>query len=257
MPKKDFMIERKRNIIRIDNLDQEIYRIFPLYRIEEMLSSQRLILVKPNVWDDPFENFLLNCTAVEEDGTEVGLSVMAASWFGLCWTLNVDSDAMWRIYSQKKDGIRIKTTIRKLFNAAWEVNNTFSPLKYFIGKVSYHSREELEKFLKDTSFWSIASGGQNDGFAKTLLMKRTEFEHENEVKILVNIAVTDNDQRIEGSLYKISINTNNFIDEICIDPRLSNDEANVLKEKIKALGYAGTINQSELYKLRITRIKMV
>lgn len=246
----------ERNIIGIDDLDQEIYRIFPVHRIEEMFSSQRLTLVKPQVWDDPFENFLLNCTAVEEDGTEVGLSVLAASWFGQCWTLNADSDAMWRIYGQKKDGIRIKTTIRKLFSAAWEPHNTFSFLKYFVGKVSYHTREELESFLRDTSFWSIAIGGQNDGFAKTLLMKRTEFIHENEVRILVNIAVTDNDKRIEGILYKIPINTNDFIDEICIDPRLSDIEANVLKEKIKALGYAGAINQSELYKLRITRIKM-
>jgi hypothetical protein len=90
-------------------------------------------------------------------------------------------------------------------------------------------------------------------------MKRKEFIHENEVRILVNIAVFDKgqrDQRIDGALYKIPINTNDFIDEICIDPRLCDAEAKVLKKKMKSLGYSGAINQSELYKLRVTHIKM-
>lgn len=246
----------KKNLIRIDNLDEEVYRIFPLHRIEEIFKSNKLVLVKPAIWDDPFENFLLRCTAVEEDGTEVGLDSIANSWYGLCWTLKPDSDAMWRIYSPNKDGIRVKTTIRKLVEAIWEPDNSLSSLRYFIGKVSYQSREEIENFLKTTSFWSIARGGQNTGFAETLLVKRNEFEHENEVRILTCSNDEKSDLRIDGGLYKIPIEPNKFIDEICIDPRLSDKDAATAINKIQTVGYTGNIIQSELYKLRVTKIKI-
>lgn len=37
-----------------------------------------------------------------------------SDFYGQCWTLKSTSDAMWRIYSPKKDAVRVRTTIRKL-----------------------------------------------------------------------------------------------------------------------------------------------
>jgi hypothetical protein len=244
------------NLIRIDDLDQEVFRIDKIDRIEQMFSDNMLVLVRPAMWEDPFENFLLKCSAVEPDGTIVALDNLANSWYGSCWTLNSDSDAMWRIYSQKKDGIRLKSTVRKLAEAIWETQNLFSSLKYFIGKVQYLPRTDIEKILQRTSFWNLAAGGQNSAFAETLLLKRTEFEHENEIRILACSSNDPLDPRTNGDLYKIPINSNYFIEELCIDPRLSDAEAETVKNKLQRFGYSGQITQSELYKLKITQIKI-
>lgn len=248
---------RDKNLIRIDNINQVVYRIFPLYRIQQLFQDNKLVLVRPEVWEDPFENFLLRCTAIDKDGTVARLDDLARSWYGLCWTLNADSDAMWRIYSPKKDGIRVKTTIRKLADMLWEPDNQFSSLKYFIGKVQYRTREEIEMFLRRTSFWDLAIGGQNLNFAETLLIKRTEFQHENEIRILANCKEDVPDARLAVDLYKIPANPNNLVDELCIDPRLGDNQVADITQSLKQFGYTGPIVQSELYKLSLTQIRMI
>ena len=51
-----------KNLIRITNLDLEIFRIFHLDKVERLFSDNMLVLVRPAMWDDPFENFLLKCS---------------------------------------------------------------------------------------------------------------------------------------------------------------------------------------------------
>lgn len=144
-------------------------------------------LVSPKLWDDPFENFFLNCTAVTNEGEYVNMSSLANSWYGQCWTYNQDSDAMWRIYSPKKDGVKVSTTIRKLFSSIFNTPDPFAHLKYFIGKVNYLEREDIEGYIiKTTTFNELALGGSANGFAQTLCMKRKEFSHESEVRLLFN-----------------------------------------------------------------------
>lgn len=50
-------------------------------------------------------------------GAPVSFSGLADDWYGQCWSLLEESDAMWRIYSPKAsdEAIKVKTTIRKLF----------------------------------------------------------------------------------------------------------------------------------------------
>jgi len=246
---------RDKNLIRIKNPDREVYRIFPLKRIQEMFATRELVLVKPRMWEDPFENFLLRRKAVEPDGVEVGLDSIAESWYGLCWTFKADSDAMWRIYSPEKGGVRVKTTIRKLAAALWEPANPFSGVKYFIGEVQYWSREQVEDFLSRITFVDISIGGHNDGFAETLLIKREEFRHENEVRILA--FADDHDKRSDGDLYRVPIDPHELIDEICVDPRLDEDETAKMMDEINALGYRGPVSQSALYKLKVTTIRFI
>ncbi len=245
------------NLIRIENQDTPIFRICRFKRLLQLLIEKELVLFKPKEWEDPFENFLLKCKVNTSNGEVGTLESIANSWYGLCWTLNPDSDAMWRIYSQDKDGLQIKTTIRKLAENLWEPTNKASSIKYFIGKVEYKSREQIENFLSQTSFQDVALGGDNIGFAETLLIKRTAFEHENEVRILANdLGPSNPDPRVKGDFYTIPINPNDLIDEICIDPRLNDKEVVSLKSIIKGLGYTGITTQSDLYKLNNISINL-
>src|SRR5271155_4059703 len=107
--------DMEKNGLDIDNWDAAIYRVLPLKRFKELIVKKRLVLVRPLLWDDPFENFFLNCPVRIPPTGELGsMKQISEKWYGICWTKNSDSDAMWRIYSHMKDGVRVSTTIRKL-----------------------------------------------------------------------------------------------------------------------------------------------
>jgi hypothetical protein len=110
----------ERNVIRLDigNLNQPIYRIYALNRFEELLASSDDALVNPTKWDDPFESFFLEATEVKDNSTGeiISLKNLAADWYGQCWSKKAESDAMWRIYSPDKMGVKVRTTVRKLIS---------------------------------------------------------------------------------------------------------------------------------------------
>ncbi|ENJ5962792.1 DUF2971 domain-containing protein [Vibrio parahaemolyticus] len=242
------------NCINIENLDQKIYRVFSYDRFEQLINDQELVLVKPSMWEDPFENFFFKA-AVDCGNNEVAtLDNLAKDWYGQCWTTEKDTDAMWRIYSHDKQGVRVSTTIRKLFEPIFNSREDYRGLCYFIGKVNYWSESDIFGFLSNITFTSLAMGGQNDNFAELLCIKRPEFSHEHEVRLLAN----DFDEtRGSNGLYRIPFDTDLLLDEICIDPRLSSVDANDLMTKIKALGVKTQIIQSPLYKIKnMPRIKL-
>ena len=240
------------NIIDIDDIDRKIYRIFSVGRFKDLLKSKKLVLVNPYKWDDPFENFFLRANAVEPNGEVVSLDDISKSWYGQCWTFTKDSDALWRIYSSKKDGIRVTTTIRKLFSHIWNEDDEFKSLNYFFGAVKYKKRNEIESFMSNTSFWDIAVGGQNDGFAKLLCTKRKEFMHENEVRLLVH----DNNNHGKDGCYEVDIDYCDMFEEICLDPRLEDSEFQNLKTEIEKYSGSIPITQSELYKVSFRPIHL-
>lgn len=248
--------KKEDNILNELDLDTKIYRIFTLDRFKELITSNELVLVNPKMWDDPFENFFLKANAIDGAGNSVDFSNLRQMWYGQCWTKNEDTDAMWRIYSPDKNGVRISTTVKKLFDAIYNENDKFASLKYFIGKVSYGTKDELNDFMNKNSFWNIAIGGQNDGFAKLLCIKREAFEHENEVRILVNENDEEKSKELNG-LYKIKIDKNILIDDICLDPRLTKTEYDKNEVEIKKLfNSCPTIFQSDLYQFDLAPIDL-
>jgi hypothetical protein len=103
----------KRNLIRLDDsgLGRPIYRIYALDRFRALLASKQDVVVNPTKWDDPFEDFFLERTEVADhaSGGTIPLRNLAGDWYGQCWSLNKDTDAMWRIYSPeplKQVGVR-------------------------------------------------------------------------------------------------------------------------------------------------------
>ncbi len=240
------------NVIDIDDIDRKIYRIFSVSRFKELLNTKKLVLVNPEKWDDPFENFFLRANAVESSGELISLETIAKSWYGQCWTFTEDSDALWRIYSSKKEGIRVTTTVRKLFSLIWNETDKFKSLNYFVGSVEYKNRKEIEETMGNTSFWDIALGGQNDGFAKLLCMKRNEFKHENEVRLLIH----ENNNQGKNGCYEVDVEYQNIFEEICLDPRLEDNEFDNLRSEIEPLVGSIPITQSSLYKVSFKPIKL-
>src|SRR3990170_3523128 len=132
----------KNNFVNIDNPDLYIYRVFKANRLIEMFKTKKLVLVKPELWDDPFENFLIKSSTPLPSGGIMSFRGVADCFYGQCWTLNQESDAMWRIYSPDKNGAKVKTTIRRLHKAIYNPNNEFASLSYYIGKVMHMTEEK-------------------------------------------------------------------------------------------------------------------
>jgi hypothetical protein len=239
------MAEMETNGIGIDDWDARIYRIFPKKWLIELLQTQRNGLMPTARWDDPFENFFLKCRSVTPEGAQISLQRLHDGWFGQCWTLTAESDAMWRIYSKNKSGVRVSTTIRKLFASFYDATDPYSALKFVIGKIRYMERTAIETFLANTSFADLTMGGQIQPVAETLCIKRTEFSHEAEVRLLFH----DAENKHAGTpVVQAPLNTAAVIDDILLDPRIGSRAVNAVKRELVKAGYAGLIRQSELYK---------
>lgn len=240
------------------DLDKPIYRVFSFDRFEQLLVENKNVLVKPKRWDDPFENFILNSTGRLNDGREFQIG-FRDNFYGQCWSLLSESDAMWRIYSPQKDGIKVKTTIRKLFLPLYYLEGEYiqkfgteSNLSSFVGKVKYSRPKELVKMLSDKKRMSNKIFDQTGwGQASTFFFKRLAFKHEKEIRLIHNIGTKSN-----NDIFKYDIIPNELFEEIVFDPRMSEE---VYKEKIvrvRSLGYEKRIRQSSLYKLKNFTIEL-
>ena len=236
------------NILDIANPDEPIYRIYPKHRFLELLTCGKNGLVKPRVWDDPFENFFLRSEVTDPSGAKISIDNLAEDWYGQCWTQNADTDAMWRIYSpgKDKDGIKVRTTIRKLFDSFYDSADGYAALKFLIGKVQYKTEADIAAFMGKTTFRDIAFGGQATGFARLLCIKREAFAHENEVRLLFQDIDPKRGQRVVA-LFDFDMNT--ICDEVVLDPRLDATKFAALKAEIVAAGCTLPIAQSPLYQM--------
>lgn len=145
---------------------------------------------------------------------------------------------MWRIYSQDKQGVKVKSSILKLVDALSSGVNDLWKNGCFIGKVQYHEGERIIEELKKVN------PSSHEDIARSLLLKRTEFEHEQEVRLILTMGT--------GSTVSIDINAHELIDEIVFDPRIDRNIYEAFSKQLVSLGYKKKIRQSSMYTLPST-----
>ena len=223
------------------DLDQPIYRIMSVLRCLEILHTKQLVLVRPRKWDDPFENALLKATIVMDESVG-GSFGFRHSVYGQCWTSGEETDAMWRIYSHDKQGIKAKTSPRKLLSALSGATATSPELCCFIGRVKYLQQDDLFAALQKVP-WANPSGC---GIAASLLYKRTEFSHEQEIRLIYSSLQSLSES--DPDIHQVEFNPFELIDELVLDPRMDDRIADTCKASITATGFPGSITQSALYR---------
>lgn len=233
-----------KNYINIDagELRKKIYRIVTVERLLEMFETKMNILVKPELWDDPFENFLFNTPILQKNGTEY-VSILRDRSFGQCWSLNVESDAMWRIYSPEKNGVKIQTSIGELFNSLYRSVPEYPATSCYIGKVDYHPRKKLTALAKQARHNGASLGGSREQ-AESLLMKRVAFQYEREVRLIY----LEPKILTENRIYPYNFDPLVSVQSITFDPRMNESLYKVYKKHIESLGFSKKIIQSGLYK---------
>ena len=254
----------KTNYIGIceDDRDTPIYRIYNSGRLKELFEIEKNVLTNATKWDDPYENFFLRNTVILFENGERGVFEGVKHMYGQCWSFNSDSDAMWRIYAPNINngfGIQVKTTIRKLFDDFRDMGSKSPRLSFFIGKVKYYTEEKIKDFVCKNTLDDLSLDIALN-FAKLFCVKREAFEHENEIRLILNYLEGDFKPRngqlsVCENLFHYPIEPNHVFDEIIIDPRICPNKAERFENELKELGCTVPISHSKLYETPRFEIK--
>lgn len=236
-----------------EDIDKPIFRFLTIERLLEIFKTHSNVLVSPKLWDDPFENHIMTSFIKQKTSDEKDICIgFRDNLYGQCWTQTRESDAMWRIYSPKKNGARITTTPRKLLHSLFvDTGNDINNYSCFLGKVNYFTTDKLREHLdKNALDWLIEPSGK--GLPQSLLFKRVPFKHENEVRLLINTKFKTGKGE---NLYHYRFNPLEIIEDIVFDPRIDYKEFQNYKLELKKLHFNKRIVKSKLYDIPKFTIK--
>jgi hypothetical protein len=219
-----------------NDLDRPIYRIISTRRFIQILTTNEFTLVSPKKWDDPFENTLAS-TSIQV-GHEAKGVLKRNGVYGQCWTWHKETDAMWRIYSPSKDGVRLMTTPRRLLTSLQ--NAIGASAKCFIGQIQYKRKSALQAYFYEINVSDISGVG----VAESLLYKSVQFRHEAEVRL---IYCAEEKVSHSNDVFGYQVSPSNLFDEVLFDPRMDRVRRKFCTETMNCLGYSFKIKKSTMY----------
>lgn len=185
------------SLLEISELDTPIYRVFPLWFFEESLRLKRLTLVQPRSWEDPYE-VLGNAIAVNHGGDQNIINQDLPPAYAQCWSNTEESDTLLRAYSRvdrdshfgrnlslRNEGVKVKSTVRKLVQALMGNAGRLPKGLAFIGLVQYKSHDDILQSVANTIIRDGLDAYKSPiNRANLLTLKRKAFSHESEVRMI-------------------------------------------------------------------------
>lgn len=161
--------------------DEFIYRFVGLDVFLNILLTKTLTLVKPDLWEDPYEMYLLKKWVADSiveicKKREITLNdyydfepllkieYMVENLYAQCWSLLPESDALWRIYYNGGKTLRLKVKLDQIKRYK-EIIAT---------KVTYSNDLNVIGCISDSDLYKLSS------------TKREAFSHEQEVRLIYN-----------------------------------------------------------------------
>lgn len=265
----------QRFVARLPDLDQEVRRIFPLTRLLHVIRSREMGLVSPSLWEDPREDPTMWCML---DGyphvpskRQQALSAYLAPAWSQCWSLNPGSDTLLRAYSRvaldpksnantlrDQEGVTVTTTVRHLLSAAESWHGDGADCHFVVGRVEYLGDAEIGQRIVNA-----CNGPQGPGFfrsvqgrADSLLWKRSYFEHEQEVRLLL-IGRRRGDAAPQLKVRPVRIDPNVLFTSISFDPRLQSFEVREREAEVRAAGFVGEVRTDQSYQRVLWQLSML
>lgn len=232
--------ERADRFYTQDGLDRDtpIYRFMSWQWVRDLLEKGKLVLVRPESWEDPYELIDRPVQIRVRRGDASTSRILPGSRFEIfsqSWTTRNMADTMLRAYSRlspadddgttfdpvvhKAESVQISTTVGKLHDAlrrALEGVPGFERL--YLTRVTYHADDALIDHVG-----GLVANGPNSmkdphTIATMLSLKRDAYFAENEIRPIV--LFDDSARGLER--LTVSIDAEDTIDSICIDPRVGN-----------------------------------
>lgn len=174
-----------------------VYRIIGLESFLSILMNKQERYVRPiDCWQDTFEGYMLHqldtgagrrkvlerlfvISGRDTNATIRNLSKLLRSRYSCyaqCWSTNQDSDAMWRIYAYDNKAIQLISSVGNIKTMIG--SSSWNGLEPEIDTVKYDIKDEKEA-LNKILVW-------NAKIDTAFFHKRPAFEHEAEVRVLLN-----------------------------------------------------------------------
>lgn len=231
-----------KNIEILDDLpdDTKIYRYMCLSQFLSIVETKHIYFRKITTWQDKWEAPFISVKYCSDNpkkqdseyNMDVSLDKAREYVFAMCWSLNHESDSMWRIYSRDKEGIAIGTTVAEIKR----INCSDCFERIILAKVNYYDKPEdaVEIFKKFPSIHCNA------------LLKRNTFKHEDEVRIIAIKNREDISEDHEIHIY-VPVEPTNFITSVIIDPSAEEWYVEAIKKYCKRLNFNFEPFRSTIY----------
>lgn len=261
---KDYKAQRMRNL----NPNTYIYKYIPLKYLLLMLENKKLRVDKVSTWEDPYENFFMKeefytYASFYQKDISISTEEISKRIYGQSWTLEEESDAMWRIYScdyckkcnledrkpnLEERAVKVKVKIDSLFSLVYTDDHCMATTS--IGEVQYKTVKEIDEWRTNLKNVSIEFPKLSE---ECLFIKRDSFQHEKEVRIIISEA-TDKPAK---DFLEFDISDIGIFEEYILDPRLNQEDIDSTIKLISDCGVDKTlIKRSILYDFLPQTIKL-
>lgn len=226
-----------------------------------MLTDKNNVLVRPFLWEDPWENQIVNLTkksVLVADNTSIKCDVsISQGWYGQCWSCCAESDALWRAYTNSglNRSVKIETTYKQLNDSLKLAKEDDPTAKFYLNYVEYpkNYQERFEKVQNKHLENLIKKGYDKDTsrMLAALLTKRYAYKFEEEIRLLVH--TESNFEYVSKEIYAYTIDISSMINSLELDPWTPYECAEGIIEVIKHPGFRNfekwdvNISRSSLY----------
>lgn len=222
--------------LRLDITDKDItdstiiYRYFSFEAFVNLIETGKLTFAKVSTWEDPWENILSNYELHIGGKASAPLYSADQYFFGQCWTLKEESDAMWRIYSPSKCGVKVASTVGQL--------RKLNGVRYIgVSKVRYYKDvQDLMNMVQQDNSWG-----------HTARYKRVDFSHEEEIRILIHPQDSTGEDFHDCTHANLVMPIAEFLNQVQIDPRAPAWVENMIKSYCNRILPSTNVIKSDLY----------
>lgn len=230
--------------------DCPVYRIFELPNQLADIKDSKFTLVNPVIFKDRYENPLLDMEFTDETGQTLTLNGVVRHYYVSSWTYDEEENPYsWVFYTRGNMGIRLKSTVGKVMEEMLNLANPYCELSFHAGTVDYYEREEIDAWLSNSHYTDfLDSLGQLS--VTSLMALRNDHTDEKEVRFVFSHRPNtdnhfiDSNVTIGDELCKHPINWQSVIDEIVLDPRISDEQFEETEQQLRKYGFACEIKHS-------------
>lgn len=230
-----------------------------------------LRFVEPTSWDDQYEGRFYNAIF---NGKEIDAET-TPFLYACCFSSKRENEAAWILYSHNRTGLAsrcVEFTINK-FKLREQLVKNSKDCAIYIGNVNYKNKEVIDKIhlhYLDNKNNKINEDYNHyfkcfnlERYLELLLLKRTTFEHEREVRIFI-IPNSDKDKKKTRRNKNGEFNGNekpkckfididwiDIIEDIKIDKNCTAFEKSLLQEKLdKLIEEKGNLEQDKINEIK-------
>lgn len=219
----------------------DIYKIIPLRFFLKWVESKKIRFDQIAKWeDDAYELFLFKqryYSQVNGQTLPVDMNAVSHAIYGQSWSLQKESDVLWRIYSPDHHSVKIHTTTDKLIAEMQQCALSNSHQLAYMGRVKYYSMKGLQNQMAQYH----KNGVTNEAtMVYSLFDKRNALSYEKEFRIVVVQATQTQigNNKVNLPIYpfiQLDMNPVNFMDEVVFDYRLDDNLFDGMKCSIQKL----------------------